>query len=147
MLNDQISEDLKNAMKNKEEKTLSAVRMLKAAMQLKMIDKKVKILADEDILDIIQKQVKQRKDSIVEFQKGGRQDLIDKEQGEINILQKYLPQQMSYEEIKKITQEVIAATGATSKADIGKVMKELMPKVKGKADGREVNKAVSELLP
>ena len=146
MLNDQIAEDLKNAMKTRDVQTLSTIRMLKAAMQHKMIDKKVKVLPDEDILEIIQKQIKQRRDSIAEFEKGGRKDLVEKEQKEIQILQKYQPKQLSHDELKSIVQEVIKSVGAASKTEIGKVMKELMPKVKGMADGREVNQIVSELL-
>ena len=146
MLNDQIGEDLKNAMKTRDVQTLSTIRMLKAAMQHKMIDKKVKVLPDEDILEIIQKQIKQRRDSIAEFEKGSRKDLVEKEQKEIQILQKYQPKQLSHDELKSIVQEVIKSVGAASKTEIGKVMKELMPKVKGMADGREVNQIVSELL-
>ena len=134
-------------MKQKEEVRLSTIRMLKAAMQMKAIEKKVKALADEEVLDVIQKQVKQRKDSIAEYDKGNRRDLAEKEQKEIDVLITYLPKQLSKDELKQIVQGAITVTGATTKADIGKLMKEIMPKVKGKADGKEVNQLISELLP
>lgn len=146
MLYDQILEDLKGAMKEKNEIKLSAIRMLKSAMQNKAIEKKVKSLTDEDILDLIQKQIKQRKDSIEQFKKGNREDLVAKETREIEILQQYLPKQLSPDELKAIVADAIKVVGATSAADMGKIMKEVMPKVKGKADGKAVNAAVSELL-
>lgn len=147
MLGEKIVEDLKAAMKEKDETKLIAIRMLKSAIQNKAIEKKVKSLSDEDILDLIQKQIKQRRDSIELFEKGGRQDLIAKETREIEILQQYLPKQLSSDELKKIISDAIKTVGATSAADMGKIMKEVMPKIKGKADGKEVNRVVSELLP
>lgn len=147
MLTEKIDSDLKEAMKQKNTVKLDALRMLKAAAHNKAIEKKLPTLNDEDLVDVIQKQVKQRKDSITEFEKAGRKDLVQKETSEMKILEGYLPQQMSPEELKTVVKSAIAAVGATSKQDMGKVMKEVMPKVKGKADGQAVNKAVSELLP
>lgn len=147
MLAEKIDSDLKTAMKEKNEIKLSTLRMLKSAAKYKAIEKKTETLSDEDFVDVIQKQVKQRKDSIAEFEKAGRKDLVAKEAGEMKILEEYLPAQMSYEEVKAIVKTAISAVGATSKQDMGKVMKEVMPKVKGKADGQAVSKAVAELLP
>jgi len=101
---------------------------------------------DEDVLSVIQKEVKQRKDSIEQFQKAGRQELVDKETKELELLQKYLPTQMSEEEIKSLVKETIAKTAASSMSDIGKVMGALMLKVKGKADGAIISKIVKEQL-
>ncbi len=147
MLTEKIDSDLKEAMKQKNTVKLDALRMLKAAAHNKAIEKKIPALNDEDLVDVIQKQVKQRKDSITEFEKAGRKDLVRKETSEMKILEGYLPQQMSPEELKGIVKNAITAVGATSKQDMGKVMKEVMPKVKGRADGKLVNQAVTELLP
>lgn len=147
MLTEKIDSDLKEAMKQKNTVKLDALRMLKAAAHNKAIEKKIPALNDEDLVDVIQKQVKQRKDSITEFEKAGRKDLVRKETSEMKILEGYLPQQMSPEELKGIVKNAITAVGATSKQDMGKVMKEVMSKVKGRADGKLVNQAVTELLP
>ncbi len=141
-----IEGDLKEAMKARNELKLSTLRMLKSAIKNKEIDKK-QPLSDNEILDILQKQVKQRRDSIAEFQKAGRQELVDKETAEIVILELYLPKQLSEPELKAIVQKAIQTTGAKSKADMGKLMKEIMPQVTGRADGKQVNQIVSSLLP
>lgn len=102
--------------------------------------------SDEDVLSVIQKEVKQRKESIEQFKAGGRQDLVDKESSELKILETYLPEQMSEEEIREIVKETISEIGTTTVADMGKVMAALMPKVKGKAEGGLVSKIVKEEL-
>lgn len=142
----QIDTDLKNAMKEKNELKLATLRMLKAAIKNKEIEKKVKALSDDEVLEAVQKQIKQRRDSIAEFQKANRKDLADKESGEIAILEHYLPKQLSQEELKGLIQETIKTLGATSKQDVGRVMKEVMPKVKGRADGKQINQVALSLL-
>lgn len=146
MLIEKIDSDLKHAMKEKNEVVVSTLRMLKAAVKNKEIEKKVKNLPEEDLLDIIQKQVKQRKDSISDFEKANRQDLVKKEKGEILILEQYLPRQLTEVELKDLVQKAIQKTGAKSKADVGKIMKEVMPQVVGKADGKAVNQAALSFL-
>lgn len=147
MLIDTITEDLKNAMKAKDEIKTGTLRMLKAALKNKMIEKITDVLNDEEALDVVQKQAKLRKESIEEFKKANRTDLIEKETKELAILEKYLPKQMSEEELTNLIKDAIKTVGAQSKVDMGKIMKELMPKVRGKADGKEVNRIASTLLP
>lgn len=145
-LEETLNQDLQNAMKAQEADKLIVLRMVKAALVNFKIEKKKEQLTDEDVIDIIQKQAKQRRESIESFEKASRQDLADKEKKELMILQAYLPKQMSDDEIKAIAQKVIASTGAKTKADSGKVMKDLMPLVKGKADGKKVNEILAGLL-
>ena len=143
---EQIDTDLKNAMKERSETIVSVLRMLKAAIKNKEIEKKVKSLTEQDLLDVVQKQVKQRKDSITEFEKANRQDLATKEKNEITVLQRYLPKPLTETELKSIVQKTIQAVGAKTKADMGKVMKEVVPLVAGKADGKQISQVVSSLL-
>ncbi len=145
-LKQQIQQDMIAAMKAKEEVKVSALRMLKAAVLKFETSGDRKEATDEDILTIIGREVKQRKDAIEGFKTGGRPEMAAQEEAEMVILQAYLPAQMSEEELKKVIQETITDVGATSKADMGKVMGALMPKVKGKADGGLVNKLVGSLL-
>lgn len=147
LLREKITADLLNAMKAKEETKVSALRMLKAAVMKFEVSGGQKVEAnDEQVMQIIGKEVKQRKDSIEAFKKGGREDLVVGEEAELKILAAYLPAQMSEDEVRAIVQEVVTQTGASSKADIGKVMGGIMPKVKGKADGQMVNRIVGEFL-
>lgn len=143
---EKIDLDLKTAMKEKNVIKLSTLRMLKAAIKNKEIDKK-QALSELEILEIIQKQVKQRRESIAEFQKANRQDLLNKETAEIGVLEQYLPKQLSEAELKAIVQKAIQTTGAKAKSDIGKIMKEVMPQIVGRADGKQVNQIISTLLP
>lgn len=143
---EKIESDLKAAMKERNEIKLGTLRMLKAAVKNKEIDKK-QPLSDPEILEVIQKQVKQRRDSIAEFQKANRQDLLQKETAEIAVLELYLPKQLNESELKAVVQKAIQSTGAKSKADMGKIMKEVMPQIAGRADGKQVNQIVSSLLP
>ncbi|MFD3447686.1 GatB/YqeY domain-containing protein [Microbacteriaceae bacterium 4G12] len=142
---DRLNDDMKQAMKNKEKEKLSVIRMVKAAMQNESI-KIQQALNEEEELTVLTREMKQRKDSLLEFEKAGRDDLVDKIKGEIAVLETYLPEQLSEEELTAIIQQVIAEVGATSKAQMGKVMGAVIPKVKGKADGSLVNKLVSQLL-
>ncbi len=144
-LKDRLLQDMKEAMKARDQLKLSTLRLLVSEIKNKEIDAKGE-LKDEDILAIIQKAVKQRQDSIAQYEKGGRQDLADKEKAELEILKAYLPEELSQEEILKIIDEAIAATGATSPKEMGKVMREVMPKVKGRADGKMVNELVRKRL-
>ena len=145
-LKEQLQKDLIESMKSHDEVRTGAIRMIKAAVLKFEVSGEKKVATDEEVLNIIGKEVKQRKDSIEQFKAGGREDLAKVEEAELKVLQTYLPAQMSEEEVLAIAKEVVAATGASSKADIGKVMGALMPKVKGKADGQIVNKVVSSLL-
>ncbi len=144
-LAEEINNDFLEAYKAKNEEKSSVLRMLKSSIQSAEKEKK-SALTDEETLKIVQKEVKQRNESISDFKKGDRADLAEKEEAEIKILEIYLPEQMGEDEIKKIVEETIAEVGATSKADMGKVMGAVMPKFAGKADGGQVSKAVNELL-
>jgi uncharacterized protein YqeY len=139
---ERLNEDMKQAMKNKEKEKLSVIRMLKASLQNEAI-KLGKDLSEEDELTILSREVKQRKDSLQEFRNAGREDLVEKIQTELTYVDIYLPEQLSEDELTTIVLETIKEVGATSKADMGKVMSAIMPKVKGKADGSTVNNIVS----
>ncbi|MGF9963214.1 GatB/YqeY domain-containing protein [Bacillus rhizoplanae] len=140
-----LNDDMKQAMKNKEKQKLTVIRMVKAALQNEEI-KLQHSLAEDEELTVLAREVKQYKDSLLEFEKAGREDLVDKLKSEIQILETYLPEQLTEEELATVIQQVISEVGAASKADMGKVMSAVMPKVKGKADGSQVNKLVSQLL-
>lgn len=130
---DTINNDMKNYMKVKDSFSLGVVRMVKGAIQLESINKK-KELTDEEIISVISKQIKMRKDSIVEFEKGNRQDLVEQNKKEIEILNKYMPEQLSMEEINKIIDEAFLLIKPTSSKEQGLIMKEITPKLKGRAD-------------
>ena len=144
-LKDQLKEDMKTAMKAREEgKTaLSVIRMVNSAIKNTEINDKVE-LDDNGILGILAKEMKTRQDSLAEFEKAGREDLIAHVKEEMAVLQKYLPEQLSEEEIRTVVQEAIAACG--DNVNMGNVMKHVMPKTKGRADGKVVNNIVKELL-
>ena len=146
-LNETIAADLTAAMKAKDAGRLSALRMLKAAVTNKGMVEKGRELEDAEVLQVVASLVKQRRDSIEQFAKAGRTDLVDKETAEIAILEHYLPPAVSPEDIDAAVAAAIAETGAASVKDIGKVMKAVMPKLAGKnADGRAVNEAVRRKL-
>ncbi|WP_439740965.1 GatB/YqeY domain-containing protein [Bacillus pseudomycoides] len=140
-----LNDDMKQAMKNKQKEKLTVIRMVKAALQNEGI-KLQHTLTEEEELTVLAREVKQYKDSLLEFKKAGRDDLVDKLQNEIQILNTYLPEQLTEEELANVVKQVISEVGAASKADMGKVMSAVMPKVKGKADGSQVNKLVAQLL-
>lgn len=144
-LNDRIMNDLKDAMKNKDSFKLSVIRMVKGAIQLEKINKK-RDLNDEEVIDVISKQIKLRKDSINEFEKAGRNDLADTTKKEVEVLNEYMPEQLSSEEVNKIIDQAFAKVNPTSQKDMGLIMKEVTPKVKGKADMGEVSKIIKEKL-
>ena len=144
-ISEKINEDLKSAMKSGDKTALSVLRMLKSDCKYKQIELG-RDLTDDDVLAVLASSAKKRRDAIEGFEKGGRSDLVAKEKAELEVLSGYLPQPMSTEELEKIVAEVIAETGASTPKDIGLVMKQLMPKVKGKIDGRKVNEAVARKL-
>lgn len=132
-LREKINEDMKAAMKAREAEKLSAIRLLQAALKQKEIDERV-TLSDSDVLGIIDKMLKQRRDSIEQFRTGNRPDLVAKEEFEVNVLQAYMPAQLSDAEVMKILDDVIAQTGAQGARDMGKVMNTLRPLVAGRAN-------------
>ncbi|RPI38216.1 MAG: GatB/YqeY domain-containing protein [Nitrospiraceae bacterium] len=140
-----LDEDLKTALKNSDKLKLAVVRMVKAAIKNQQIDKG-RELQDEEILAIFSTLAKQRRESIEQFSKGGRNDLVLQETEELEILQSYMPRQLSAEEIDAMIRQAVQESSAKSEADIGKVMKLLAPRVKGVADGKWVNSRVRELL-
>lgn len=143
---EQINNDIKEAMKSKDTLKLATLRMLKGAIDLERINKKLDKVLDEDIVAIIGKQIKTRKESILEFEKGNRQDLIDKTNEEINILNVYMPEMMTEEEIEVVVMDAINEVNATSIKDMGSVMKIVSPKVKGKADMSLVSQIIKSKL-
>jgi uncharacterized protein YqeY len=136
---------MKQAMKNKEKAKLSVIRMIKASIQNEAI-KFGHDLSEDEELTVLSREVKQRKDSLHEFEKAGREDLVEKIRTELQYVDVYMPKQLTEEELSAIVQETISEVGAVSKADMGKVMSAIMPKVKGKADGSLVNKLVQQHL-
>ncbi len=163
MLIEEIKKDLIGFQKDKNETAVSSLRMLVSAVVNKQKDKRLKIseknpdfneeelseksvLNDEETIEVISSEVKKRRDSILSFEKGGRNDLIEKEKAELEILKKYLPEEMGEEEIRNLIKEAIAKTNAQGMKDIGLVMKEISPKTKGRADGNLVAKIVKEEL-
>jgi hypothetical protein len=166
-LKQQIQAATTEAMKSKDSFVVGTLRMLSAAILTKEKDKRYKIskdpafakasageeslekasqLTDEEIIEVISSEIKKRKDAIVLYEKGNRPELADREKKEIEILKKYLPEQLSPEELKKIVAESIAKVGAKEMKDMGKVMAEISPKIKGKADSGEVSKIIKEIL-
>jgi uncharacterized protein YqeY len=144
-LKDRLTEDLKQAMRQRDERRKSTIRMLRAAITNAEIERGEE-LEDDEILTIIAKQAKQRRESMTEFSKAERQDLVDEEEEELQILLSYLPAQMSRDEIEVAARQVIAEVEATSLAQMGEVMRRLMSQLKGKADGSLVNQVVREIL-
>lgn len=143
---EQLNHDMKQAMKDKSALKLSVIRMVKATIKNEEI-KLGRDLSDDEVLTILTRELKQRRDSLHEFEKAGREDLATKTRDEMDIILAYMPAQLSEEEIRQIIREAVVAIGATSKKEMGKVMGAIMPKVKGKADGNLVQRIVSEELP
>ena len=146
MLEDKIANDYKQAMRNKEAIKVSTLSFLRSQLKYAMIDKKLDKLPDPDVITVIKKQVKQRQDSIEQYEKGNRQDLADKEKAEWAILKSYLPEEMSPEALKKIIEESIKETQSSGLKDMGKLMQAVMPKVSGQADNKLVSTLVKERL-
>lgn len=144
-MKNKIIEDIKSAMKSQDKVALAVVRMLKSDIQMAELNKKSE-LTDDEIVSIVSKQIKMRRDSIKEFEKGNRNDLIEQSEQEIKILEKYLPEQLTEEEVTDIINNVFSKVNPTSSSDMGKIMGALTPLVKGKADMGIVSKIVKEKL-
>ncbi|WP_339228169.1 GatB/YqeY domain-containing protein [Oceanobacillus sp. FSL K6-2867] len=143
---DRLNQDMKQAMKNKDKETLSVIRMVKASIQNESIKLGKDTLSEDEDLTILSREVKQRKDSLQEFKSAGREDLVEKLENELVILQKYLPKQLSDEELLSIIRVTIQEVNAASMKDMGKVMGAVMPKVKGQADGSQIKNLVQQEL-
>jgi uncharacterized protein YqeY len=144
-LEERLVEEMKQAMKSNDKLRLSTIRMIRSASKNKEIELRKK-LEDEDVVKVIQAMVRKGEESVEQFQAGGRMDLVEKEKNEIEILKSFLPQPLSQEEILIIIDQSIQETQASSLKDIGKVMKSVMPKIGGKADGKLINQLVKERL-
>ncbi len=144
-LKEKLMEDLKASMKNKDKVRKNTVTMIRAAVTQLEVDNRVE-LSDDDVIGIIAKQVKQKKDSIDDFKAGNREDLVTLTEEEIAILTEYLPEQLSLEALEEIVVNAIKETNAQTKKDMGKIMGKIMPLIKGKADGKQVNEIVSKYL-
>jgi uncharacterized protein YqeY len=142
---DQIKSDMTKALKSGDKERLSVLRLIISAINYAEIDKQKK-MDDNDVIDVLSKEAKKHKESIEAFEKGNRQDLVDKEKAELVVISGYMPQQMSREEIIAIVQNVINETGIKSPAEKGKVMGKVIPLTRGRAEGKEVNDIVTELL-
>ena len=144
-IKEKLQQDLKESLKKKDTLRLNTVRSIINAIKNKEIDLR-RELEEEEIYGILTTLAKQRRESIEQYEKGGRQDLVEQETKELEIIKEYLPEQLSEEEIEKIVKETIEEVNATSMKDMGKVMKAVMPKVKGRADGKKVNEMVKKIL-
>ncbi|HXX33303.1 MAG TPA: GatB/YqeY domain-containing protein [Thermodesulfobacteriota bacterium] len=144
-LEERLIEEMKQAMKSNDKLRLSTIRMIRSTLKNKEIELRKK-LEDEDVVKVIQVMVRKGEEAVEQFQAGGRADLVEKEKKEMEILKSFLPQPLSQEEIVKIIDQSIQETQASSPKDIGKVMKAVMPKIGGKADGRLINQLVKERL-
>ena len=144
-MRERILNDLVSAMKSKDKETLTVLRMVKGAIQLEEINKKQE-LNDEEVISVLSKQIKTRKESIIEFEKAGRDELVSQTQGEIEILNKYMPEQLSEEDIIKVIDDAFAEIKPEKPSDMGKLMGVVTPKLKGKADMSFVSKTIKEKL-
>jgi uncharacterized protein YqeY len=144
-LEERLMADLKDAMRNRDEVRVSTIRFARAALANEAIDKR-RALTEDEVIAVLTRQVKQRRESIEEFGRGNRQDLVDKEQAEMEILLSYLPKQMSREEIAEAARAAIQEAGASGPTDFGKVMSRLAPALRGRADGKLIGEVVRELL-
>lgn len=142
---DQLNQDLKDAMRSRDKQRLSVIRSVKSSLQNEAINKGQELI-DDEILSVLNREMKQRKESLYEFEQADRKDLVDKTNIEIQILSEYMPSQFSDEELQQVVLETIEQVGATSKSDMGKVMGAIMPKVKGRADGSKVKNLVQQSL-
>ncbi len=145
MIKDQLMVDLKEAMKSKKSLKKSVITMLRAAIKQVEVDKRVE-LNDEEVIEIISTQLKQKRNVIEEFKKGNREDLVEETLKEIEVLEKYMPEQLSLEELESIVNNAVEELNASSMKDMGKVMGYVNPKVKGRADGKTVSEIVKKIL-
>lgn len=141
-LKKRIDEDLKEALKKRDKVKLDVLRMLKSEIRYKEIDNKSE-LSDDEVISVLSTSIKKRRDSIEQFEKGGREDLVSREKAELEVVSGYMPQQLSEEELLGLIKQVIEAVGATGPSNLGTVMKEVMPRVRGRADGKKINQMVS----
>lgn len=141
-----LNENMKQAMREKDKERLNVIRMVKASLQNEAINLGVSELSAEDELTILSRELKQRNESLKEFSEAGREDLVQKVEAEIVVLEEYMPAQLTGEELEDIVKQTIAELNATSKSEFGKVMGKVMPKIKGKADGSSVRDIVQQLL-
>ena len=140
-----LKEDLKQAMRDKDTVRRSVIRMLRSELHNEEISRQTE-LTEEQVIAVLSRQAQQRRDSMEAFDKGNRQDLVDKEKAELVIVLEYLPEQMSREDITKLAQQVIKEAGAGGPQDMGKVMGKIMPQVRGRVEGREVSAIITDLL-
>ena len=145
-LRTKLTEDMKTAMKSKDTVTLGSIRLLISAIKYREVELRPNSITDEDVLGVLKKLIKQRKESIEQFQAGGRPDLVDSESAELKVLEKYLPAQMSSEQVQALVVEVITALNATSIKDMGLVMKEVIARSGGAADNKLVSTFIKEKL-
>ncbi len=146
-LQQRVNDELKSSMLARQALRTGTLRMLKAALGYAQIEKKTETLSDADVMAMIQREAKKRRDSIEEFEKAGRTEMAANEKAELEVLSEYLPKALSAEELESLIREVITEVGATSKKDMGAVMKAAQSKVDGRADGKSVSALVSRLLP
>jgi uncharacterized protein YqeY len=146
-LQERISQEIKSAMLAKDADRLSALRMLKSTLGYVQIERKTESLPDADVVAIVQREVKKRRDSIEQFEKGERPELAAKEKQEISVLETFLPQALAPEELEQLVRATIQETGATSKKDMGPVIKAVQTKAAGRADGKSISTLVGKLLP
>ncbi len=145
-LEKKIDSDIKEAMKARDKVRLGTLRMIKAALKNVQIEKRETELDDDEVIKVISGQAKRRSESIQAFEKGDRPDLVEKEKAELEIIRGYLPEQLCEQELLDIISEAVSEAGASTKSDVGKVMKLVMPRVRGRADGKQVNQLVAAQL-
>jgi uncharacterized protein len=146
-LQERLAQEIKSAMLAKDADKLSTLRLLKSVIGYLLVERKTETLSDADFVGVVQKEVKKRRDAIEQFEKGGRPELAAKEKKEIPVLETFLPQAMSQEELEQLIKATIAETGATSKKDMGPVIKAVQAKAAGRADGKTISGIVGKLLP
>lgn len=144
-LKETLMQDLKTAMKTKDKRAKDTITMVRAAIKQKEVDERVE-LDDDGVLTVLAKEIKERRGSIEEFEKAGRDDLVDSTKAEIDVLMKYMPEQLSEEELEKLIRQVMEENNITEKKQMGLLMKNIMPKVQGRADGKAVNAIVNRIL-
>jgi uncharacterized protein len=146
-LQERLAQEMKSAMLTKDADKLSTLRLLKSVIGYLLVERKTETLSDADFVGVVQKEVKKRRDAIDQYEKGGRPELAAKEKKEISVLETFLPQAMSPEELDQLIKATIAETGATSKKDMGPVIKAVQTKAAGRADGKTISGIVGKLLP
>jgi hypothetical protein len=146
-LQERLSQDIKSAMLAKDADRLSTLRLLKSVIGYLLVERKTETLSDADFMGMVQKEVKKRRDAIEQYEKGGRPELAEKEKKEIPVLENFLPQALSAEELEQLVKTTIDETGATSKKDMGPVIKAVQAKAAGRADGKTISGLVGKLLP